>query len=267
MRVIATDKSSIKWPKLVADMTAAFFNELEEITASDPDFDEFEVQPKAIKALARGSSEVFEDSDPDLLDLLRTHLNTILALKLDREILVGNDAKGFPGLLTMAGITQIDAAGAMTNYDALLRAVGILSGKSVPGPYAAIAHPFTETYLSLLKRETGSNEPLSRPPGVPELRTTTQIGRTGTTSPILVFSPANVVYVRRRDITVEVDRSQEFSSDAVLVRGKLRGTLFVPYEGAPVVKIVNAPSPDPATGGAMLMGAEAEEAKPTTRKR
>jgi hypothetical protein len=62
---------------------------------------------------------------------------------------------------------------------------------------------------------------------------------------VLVFAPRHVPVVRRRDITVEVDRSQEFTKDAVLVRAKLRATLFLPYTEA-VVKTVNVPAPDPS---------------------
>ena len=45
-------------------------------------------------------------------------------------------------------------------------------------------------------------------------------------------------------MTVEVDRSQEFSADSVLIRGKVRATLFLPH--TEVVRINNVPAPDPA---------------------
>ncbi len=56
--------------------------------------------------------------------------------------------------------------------------------------------------------------------------------------------PGAAVVVRRRDVTVEVDRSQEFSADSVLIRGKVRATLFLPH--TEVVRINNVPAPDPA---------------------
>jgi hypothetical protein len=120
----------------------------------------------------------------------------------------------------------------------------------VPGPYSCIAHPWTVTHLDLLKRFTGdteSNEQLARPASVPPFFATTQVGRDNTadTSTLIVFAPAQVPVVRRRDVTIEVDRSQEFSSDAVLVRGKLRACSFFPYSQA-IVKIENVPAPDPS---------------------
>ncbi len=62
--VVPTDRKAVKWPVLTGDVTAAFYDELEEITPSDVDLDEFEIPVKAIKALVRGSSEAFEDSRP-----------------------------------------------------------------------------------------------------------------------------------------------------------------------------------------------------------
>jgi hypothetical protein len=67
--------------------------------------------------------------------------------------------------------------------------------------------------------------------------------------------------VRRQDVEILVDRSQEFSMDAVLVRGKIRATLFLPYPQA-VVRIDNLPALNPATG----LDSIAEPSK-ATRKR
>ena len=244
--VLTTESKKVKWPRIVGDMSADFYNELEEITPSDPDFDEYEVDPKAIKALVRGSSEAFEDSDPDLLRTLQSHLDTILSLKLDRELLVGNAAKGFKGLTNATGTTTIDAAGSMQNYDLMLRAAGAIVGNHANAPLVSVTHPWVATAMSLWKEETGSNKPLMRPEGVPPTYLTSQIGRNNTagTSTVLIFPPSLVPVVRRRDVTVEVDRSQEFSADAVLVRGKLRASLFLPHPEV-VVKIINVPAPDP----------------------
>jgi HK97 family phage major capsid protein len=243
--VITTSNKTVKWPRLVADITADFFDELDEIDESDPGFDEFEVDPKAIKALVRGSSEAFDDSDPDLLTIVRQNLETILALKLDRELLIGNAAKGFKGMANAVGIDTMDAAGVAANYDVFVKAAGVLAGKHVPGPYAIATHPWVETHFGLLKTTIG--ETLQRPDGVPPFATTTQIGHDdgdGTASAI-VYAPRQLAVVRRQDVEILVDRSQEFTKDAVLVRGKIRATLFLPYPQA-VVRVDNLPAPDPS---------------------
>jgi hypothetical protein len=72
---------------------------------------------------------------------------------------------------------------------------------------------------------------------------------TGGTSTMLVYAPGSIGLVRRRDITIEVDRSQEFTSDAALVRGKLRSAPAFPYPQA-IVKIINVPTADPTAPAA-----------------
>ena len=125
LRVITTSRKSIKWPVLLSDASAAFFDELDPITPSDPGFDDVEAIPKAIKALITGSSESFDDSDPDLLQLLVDHLHTVLALRLDRQFLVGkvadNAGNAFDGLNWFAGVPEIDLDGTLDNYDPFLR--------------------------------------------------------------------------------------------------------------------------------------------------
>lgn len=92
----------------------------------------------------------------------------------------------------------------------------------MPGPYALFAHPWALSGLALTKELAGSNVSLGVPDGVPPRFTTSQLPVTTGTSTALVYAPAQVGLVRRRDVTIEVDRSQEFTTDAVLVRGKLR---------------------------------------------
>ena len=122
------------------------------------------------------------------------------------------------------------------------------AARHVPRPYAIAAHPWSATALSRIKAYTAaqSNETLPRPDGVPPMYLTTQVGHDDAegTASMVVYAPKSIACVRRRDVTFEVDRSQEFSSDAVLIRGKLRATLFLPHLEA-VCVISNAPAPDP----------------------
>ena len=250
--VISTSARQIQWPALISDIEAAFYDELDPITESDPGFDSYEISPKAIKALVRASAEALEDSDPDLLQVVQRNLETILALKLDRELLVGDTAKGFKGMTNTTDVATIDADGAMRDYDLLLRAAGVLGGARVPGPYVCAMHPWTATHLSLLKTfgpdgGTQSNQSLPAAAGAPTPYLTSQVGHDDEagTAPIVVYAPKSIACIRRRDVTLEVDRSSEFASDAVLVRGKLRATLFLPHVEA-VCVILNAPAPDPS---------------------
>jgi hypothetical protein len=110
-----------------------------------------------------------------------------------------------------------------------------------------IAHPRALTGLALAKERSGSNVSLPVPEGVPPRFATSQLAVTTGTSTAFVYAPGLIGLVRRRDITIEVDRSQEFTTDAVLVRGKLRSAPAFPYPQA-IVKLTNVPTADPTTG-------------------
>jgi HK97 family phage major capsid protein/HK97 family phage prohead protease len=247
VRVIDTARKSVKFPTLTGDIVADFFDELEEITESDPGFDEFEIEPKAIKALVRGSAEAFEDSDPDLLRVVTSNLATILSLKLDRECLVGNASKGFKGMANMTGVQSLAVDGALTDYDPFIKALGMLAEQHVAGPYAVVMHPRVATALDLLKEFTTAeaNVALPRPANFPPVYVTSQLPVSGGADPastVLVYAPSRIILGRRRDTTIEVDRSQEFTNDAVLVRGKVRAALGTPYPQA-IVKLTGVASP------------------------
>ncbi|HMJ37142.1 MAG TPA: phage major capsid protein [Baekduia sp.] len=222
--LITTDKKAVKWPVLTGDVEVAFYDELEEITPSDVDLDEFEIPTKALKALVRGSSEAFEDSDPDLLQLAADNINIAMSLKGDREMVIGNDPKGFRGLLNIAG-TQAIAVGGALSWDHVLKAVGMLQEALIPGPYAVLMGPRPATALSLTKEAAGSNAYLNRPDGIPPVFGTAWLpvsAGAGPATTVIVYAPNQAQAVLRKQVTVEVDRSQQFSADAVLVRGRYR---------------------------------------------
>lgn len=244
--VTPIDRKSLKLPTLVGDVDAEFYDELEAINESDPDLDELEITPKAIKALVRGSSEAFEDSDPDLLTLVRNNIARALALRLDGELIVGDSAKGFKGIGTIEGSQELALDGAIEDWDPFVKAAGLLAEAGVPGPYVSIAHPRVVTTLRLLKEETDSIVPLAPPEGVPAIFQTRQAGLSGAdpdaTTDVLVYAPAQLRIARRRDVTIEVDRSEEFSSDSVLVRGKLRAAIGTATPEA-IVRITGVDAP------------------------
>jgi HK97 family phage major capsid protein len=243
--IVPTDKKNVVWPTLTGDITAAFYDELEEITESDPGLDEFEVPVKAIKSLTRMSSEAVEDSDPDLLRLVTTNHMTSLVLKGDRELLVGNDAKGFTGLMNLTGTQTMTTVGAIS-WDHIIKAVGMLVEALVPGPYAVLMGPRPLTALDLMKElSTGSNAYVGRPAGIPPVFQTGWFTVSGGASPktsAVVFAPQQSMIVLRKSVVVEIDRSQEFTSDAVLARGRYRLGFGCPHPQS-VVKLTGIDAP------------------------
>jgi len=247
--VITTDKKEVTWPALKADMSVAFYGELEEIAQDEPEFEDFTLKPAAIKGLARGSSEAFEDSDPDLLRIVRDNLTVVMGLKFDAEALVGGSSKGFNGLTKLAGQELNMAEKGFEDYDPIIAAMGLLAEAHVPGPYAAIMHPRVATAIDRLKEfnTEETNVPLQRPTGLPEFWVSSQLPiKSASEKPdltsVIVYAPKSLVCVRRRDVTIEVDRSQEFKKDAVFVRGRARATLGTQYPEA-IVHIKNVKSP------------------------
>jgi HK97 family phage major capsid protein len=243
--IIPTDKKKVMWPMLTGDIDVAFYDELEEITESDPDLDEFQVPVKALKALVRMSTEAAEDSDPDLLQLVNDNINVAMVLKGDRELVAGNDPKGFAGFLNVTGTQSIAVDGPLS-WDDVIKAAGLLVEARVPGPYAVLVGPRPLTMLDLQKElTTGSNAYVGRPAGLPPIFETGWIPVTGTTTPkttAVVYAPRQQMIVLRRAVTVEVDRSQEFSSDAILVRGRYRLGLGVPHPQS-IVRLTGIDAP------------------------
>jgi len=242
--IIATDRKSIVFPTLTGDVDVAFYDELEEIAESDPDFGEFEVPVKSLKALVRMSHEAVEDSDPDLLQIVADNLNVAMVLKGDRELVAGNDAKGFKGLLNVTG-TQTIAVGGELSWDHVIKAVGLLVESNIPGPYAVLMGPRPATALALTKEETGSNAYLGRPDGLPPIFNTGWLPVSAGVDPatsVIVYAPSQQQIVLRRTVTVEVDRSQEFSKDAVLARGRYRLGFGVPHPQS-IVKLTGVDAP------------------------
>ena len=182
-------------------------------------------------------------------------LNKVLALKLDAALLFGTvagDPKGFNGMDYSAETTITWDSDMQTNWDPIISACGYLAGAHVPPPYHVVLHPWANTWLELIKELAGStiqsNAYLAVPDSVPPRSVTSLIPVDGTahTSTAYVYAPKQVGWVRRRDVRIEVDRSQEFSNDMVQLRGKLRGAPVFSYPQA-IVKIAGVPTPNPAS--------------------
>jgi HK97 family phage major capsid protein len=247
LRIIPTDRESITWPKLTADVDPSWVAETDQIPAGDPGFASLTATPRKLSHRVELSNEVVDDSDPSAVDVVNTHLSTVLSLKLDTAIFEANPAvtpNSIRGLRWTAGIQQVDMGpdgAALGDYDVFIEAIGLLRAANVRGPYAIAAHPSVLTALELLKEEVaGSNVQLAAPAGLPPfyvssaLSTTEPKGINADTRSAYVYAPAQVVLVRRKDAEVELDRSRLFDRDMSEMRCKLRADLLVPNPQAVV---------------------------------
>ncbi|MGI8462576.1 MAG: HK97 family phage prohead protease, partial [Solirubrobacterales bacterium] len=87
---LSTERDSVVYPLLTADLTADATAEAATITPSDPTFSTTTATPRKMAALTQVSNEVLDDSDPSLAGVLNDHLMKVLALKLDQQLLEGS---------------------------------------------------------------------------------------------------------------------------------------------------------------------------------
>lgn len=247
IRTIPTSRKKVTWPRLLTDVDPTWIGELEEIPEGDPTFGEVAAEPKKLAHRVVLSNEVIDDSEPSIIEVLNGHLATMLALKLDLSIFESNPSNpdAIRGLKYVAGVQSISMGtngGALANYDPFITAVGMLRAANVPGPYAVAINPRTLTALELLRRETGSNEQLGAPAGLPPFYASSQLsiaetkGTASNATSAWVYAPSEVVLVRRADATLELDRSRLFHLDGSEMRAKLRADLIAPNPQA-IVRI------------------------------
>jgi HK97 family phage major capsid protein len=242
------DADSVTYPSITADVSPATYSEAGAITPGDPTFSSVTATPRKIAHLIQMSNEVLDDSTPPLEGVLRDHLLATLALKLDQQLLEGSGTPpDIRGLKNVAGISTVTAGtnGATPTFDMFADCLATLEANNVPLDRVAIAcHPRNVATLRKLKASTAgtylwsSAEPAGPSPraifGVP-LFTTPQLSTTevqGTSGSVAnsayVFDTANVIYVRRQDPQIVLDRSRLFNSDQSELRATMRGDLIVP---------------------------------------
>ncbi len=187
---------------------------------------------------------MIDDSDPSIVDLLNTHIATILGLRLDFAALEGSGvAPEIRGLRNVSGITtQVMGANgaALTSLDPLSDAIATLEANNATAG-AIVMAPRTFNAVRKLKDSTGApllggdatQATAPRIFGVPvyvsgQLSITETQGTAANASSVYVYDPGQVVVVRRNDATIELDRSRLFNQDASEMRGTLRADLLVP---------------------------------------
>jgi HK97 family phage major capsid protein len=242
------DADSVTYPQITGDVSPAMYAEAAAITPGDPTFSSVTATPRKLAHLVQMSNEVLDDSTPPLEGVLRDHLLRTLALKLDQQLLEGTgSAPEIRGLKNVASIQTLAAAtnGAQPTFDNFADALALLEAVNVPLDRVAIVmHPRNVATLRKLKASTAgtdlwsSAEPAGPSPravfGVPvyttpQLSTNEVQGTSGTVAnSAYLFDTANVIYVRRQDPTVVLDRSRLFNSDQSELRATMRGDLLVP---------------------------------------
>lgn len=246
--IVEIATTSIKIPRLDGRLTASpVVAELDPIPEDDVPLDQVEVKPPKYARLATISEEAYSDARPAVLAANERELIRSIASGFDRQAFHGAAATPQVGLVNTAGVGSIDAVGALANLDIFANAIGMLRAAGTRAT-AIYLNPLTWQRLSLLKKQTGSNEPLvagelpasdgpaERIFGVPVFLTEAIDEDTG-----FVADARDLVVVRRSDVEIAVDRHYKFNLAGVGVRVIARVALVV-AQPAGVVVIENLPT-------------------------
>ena len=241
--VVLTDGPSWRVPKVTADPIASWVAEGQEITPSDPTFDELHVFPSKVAALNVVSREVVEDSSEAAPAIVGDGMIANMAHQLDRAFVSALPAPAPAGLPTID--YQEVAGGTLSNLDAFAQAVSV--AEEVGATLTAwVTSPATALQLAQLKVETGSNATLlGVDPAMPTRRLVE--GR-----PVLVCPevpdgevwglPSRAIFtVIRSDAEVTADASVYFTSDRIAIRATMRVGFGFVHEPAVVHLTFGAP--------------------------
>ncbi|MGB5794535.1 MAG: phage major capsid protein [Mycolicibacter algericus] len=156
--LFGTEKQKVGFPLWVADPAVGWYGELDEISLTDGDTDEVVVTPTKTAGLTLVSNELADDSDPDVAEQIAAALANQIAHAIDKAFLGNTTAKGPNGLLSLTS-TAVDSGAAVANLDAFVKARYAAEANGAKLSHWLMSSDTAEA-LSLLKRETGSNEPL-----------------------------------------------------------------------------------------------------------
>ena len=229
---------SYRVPIVKADPSAAWVAEGAEITPSDSDLDEDADTFHKLAGLTVISSELANDSAPDVAEQIGLGLARDIARKLDQAFFGSRAASTLAprGLGDIAGIGTVTAPAEWRDLDPFSEAISC-AGQVGASLACFVANPADALALNRLKVQTGSNLPLlgadpSAPTkqvisGVPLL--TSSAVAAGT---VWGLPAGRIVIVLRQDATVTRDESVFFTSDRVAIRAILRATVLYPHAAA-----------------------------------
>ncbi|MDW5610663.1 phage major capsid protein [Mycolicibacterium sp. D5.8-2] len=243
---VPTGSHEFTFPVLVDDASAAWYNEGEDMTLTDPNVDELVARPKKIASLTKVSRELAEDSSPEATALVGASVARDIARKIDRAWFAASTPKGPSGLRSLIGSAGAVEGGPYTNADPLAEAISLIE-QTGSTPTAFVGSAGTVLALSKLKKATGSNEPLLSPnlaTGATQRIERQLLGVKMWTVPdtvldedeVWAYDRSKVFVVLRRDVDLAVDPSFFFGSDSLAVRCTMRIDFAFPH-AASVVRI------------------------------
>jgi len=241
--IVPMNSDTLQIPAQASGATAYWVAENSQISASDQVFGQVTLQAKKLAALTKLSSELFEDSDPGVEQLVMQDLARVLAIEEDAKYLAGDGTGNTPeGLENISGVnvdtTTLGANGGTPTFDNLADMLYALDEDNVPSDGRAwIVHPRTVNTLRQVKDD--SNDYLWADPAAPgdpptlwgyPVYTTTSISITETqgtnddTSTIYLGSWPEFVIGQRKALELRASDAagNAFEYDQVFIRAIMR---------------------------------------------
>jgi len=155
-RVMPMASDTLEIPKQTGGAVAYWVAENAQIPASDQSFGQVTLTAKKLAAMTKMSSELFEDSDPAVEQIVMADLARVLALEEDLKYLRGDGSGNTPtGVANISGVHTM-TLGAAPTFDDLADAVYRLNAANAPEEGRAwIMHP--REYNTLRKIKQGTN--------------------------------------------------------------------------------------------------------------
>lgn len=146
---VPMNKDRLFIPKQTGGVTVYWVGENSQITDSDADFGQIELQARKMAVLVKVSNELLDDADPNVDSYLRTEIGRAMASEYDRVLFQGSGVGDQPrGLLNTSGITST-ASTNPTGYADLVDMVERVESANVmtTGNWAWAMHPKAKAVL------------------------------------------------------------------------------------------------------------------------
>ena len=160
-------------PKLATDTAAQWLAEGAAVTESSMDIGSISMSMKRVSASQSFTREALMQAQPNLDDLVRSNISTVLSQAIDLAGLEGTGANGQPtGVLNTSGVNTLTAAGNTVTRAEALTALAAIEADSIdtseavfivnPADYARIAQTEVDSGSGLFVIDAASNTILGR---------------------------------------------------------------------------------------------------------
>ena len=236
--VIDTDATRTHIPLVTGDPSAAWVAEGAEIGPSDPTVDDLVVIPAKVAGLTIITNELAADTSPEASSIVGDGLARDIARKIDAAFFGSHGVSTVQphGLEDLAGVTDVDAGEDWANMDPFAEALANADALGLQ-LNTFVANPADALLLAKLKESATSNKPLLGPdptnPTKRQVQGVQLLVSPGVTEGTIWGLPkARVIVVRRKNVTLEVDKSAYFTSDRTAVKSTMRVGFAFPHAAA-----------------------------------